>query len=278
MHTVRLLLQASARLARQACDEAAFGRSDGACARSGTLASVPHRRLGVVAGSIGPASAPITAVTSESAATSDPSLSLRLAFREQVRALALGGADLILLETIYDVATAVAALQAVADHNREAAAAATSGSTSAPHVLPVIVSCTVFRPHGRLESGHTITEFVELIASRFGSLIFALGLNCGCGPGCSESALVELAVAAQVVGGLPVACYPNAGLPLPSGGYSVVEKDALVAALARWSLRGLLNIVGGCCGTTPADTALIAGACSEFQPRLAPALFHKLSV
>lgn len=232
-----------------------------------------------VAGCIGPTRIPL------SSSLSSLQGEVAAAFREQVHALALGGVDLIIIETVYDCANALAAISAVAEHNAAVSVAASAGALPQPQgqglpLLPVIVSGTVTSP-GRLLSGESVSEFASavMVHCRTHQVpLFALGLNCGGGPEDTKEPLLELVRATS--GNVPVVCYPNVGCPTSESVavsseegrivrymYSESVKAALVRAMASWEGEGLLSIAGSCCGSTPSETAQIAAVCRRCDER-----------
>ena len=163
------------------------------------------------------------------------------AYQEQVRGLVDGGCDILLAETVFDTLTLKACLCAIevvfAEKNLR---------------LPVMLSGTITDKSGRLMSGQTVDAFYVSIQH---ARPLAVGLNCGGGAPQLRPYIEELAGRADEY----ILCYPNAGLPNAFGGYDERPADtaALVGELAR---AALVNIVGGCCGTTPDDIRAIAQA------------------
>ena len=223
-----------ARLARAACDE---------------VGTVEWPRF--VAGSVGP----LNVTLSMSARVDDPSFrsasfdQVRDGYAEQIQGLVDGGVDLLLLETVFDTLNAKAALVAA----REVAPS-----------VPLVVSLTVVDRSGRTLSGQTVEAFWASIEH---AGLLAVAINCSLGGREMRPWLAELARVAAV----PVWCYPNAGLPNAFGGYdeSPVETAAL---LHEFAASGLVNGVGGCCGTTPDHIEAIGGAVAGLLPRSVPAL------
>ena len=222
-----------ARLAREACDAA-----DSA------------QRPRFVAGSVGP----LNVTLSMSARVDDPAFRAASfddvcnGYAEQLRGLAAGGVDLFLMETVFDTLNAKAAIVAAQD--------------VAPHV-PVVVSLTVVDRSGRTLSGQTVEAFWTSIEHAHP---LAVAINCSLGGAEMRPWLAELARVASV----PVWCDPNAGLPNAFGEYD--ETPAETAALLReFAESGLVNGVGGCCGTTPEHITAIAEAVSGLAPREVPA-------
>ncbi len=222
-----------ARLARAACD----------------AASTPERPR-FVAGSVGP----LNVTLSMSARVDDPSHRAASfdqvcdAYAEQIRGLVEGGVDLLLIETVFDTLNAKAALVAAGD--------------VAPG-LPLVVSLTVVDRSGRTLSGQTVEAFWASVEH---AGLLAVAINCSLGGTEMRPWLAELSRVADV----PVWSYPNAGLPNAFGGYD--ETPGETAALLReFAESGLVNGVGGCCGTTPEHIAAIAAAVAGLPPREVPA-------
>ena len=177
---------------------------------------------------------------------------LRAAYAEQVRGLIDGGVDLILLETIFDTLNAKAGLVAIED------AFAATGVR-----LPVMISFTITDKSGRTLSGQTLEAFYTSVRH---ARPFSIGINCALGARDMRPYLADLAAIAECY----VTSYPNAGLPNAFGQYD--ELPAETAALVRdFATSGFVNIVGGCCGTTPDHIAAIARAVDGIAPRPRPA-------
>jgi 5-methyltetrahydrofolate--homocysteine methyltransferase len=228
--------RASAQLARQAAD---------AC-------STPDKPR-FVAGALGPT--PKTASISPD--VNDASLrnvdfeALRAAYLEQVIALAEGGVDLFLVETIFDTLNAKAALFAIEEFHE------LSGER-----LPIIISGTVTDASGRILSGQTVGAFWASVRH---AQPLAVGLNCALGAALMRPYIQELA---RVAEGTFISCYPNAGLPNPMSETGFDESPADTAGLLHeFAREGLVNIVGGCCGTTPDHIAAISGSAGKCRPR-----------
>jgi len=176
---------------------------------------------------------------------------MRDAYVEQVRGLIDGGCDLLLAETAIDTLSLKSCLCAIEDVFAEKKLR-----------LPVMVSGTITDRSGRILSGQTLEAFYTSIAH---ARPLSVGLNCGGGATQVRPYMVELA---DLVQGY-VSCYPNAGLPNTMGGYD--ESPDLTSRLIReMAEAGLLNIVGGCCGTTPDHIAAIAKAVEGVRPRPLP--------
>jgi 5-methyltetrahydrofolate--homocysteine methyltransferase len=174
-----------------------------------------------------------------------------LAYLEQARALAGGGVDAFLVETIFDTLNAKAALFALELLFDETGVR-----------LPVMVSVTITDASGRTLSGQTISAFYASIAH---SRPFSVGINCALGGRQMRPYVEELSSIAQCY----TTCYPNAGLPNAFGGYDETPAD-MARVLGDFASNGWLNMVGGCCGSTPAHIAAIAEAVRAFPPRIAP--------
>jgi 5-methyltetrahydrofolate--homocysteine methyltransferase len=227
------------RLARQAADEA--------------MAATPGR-VCWVAGAIGPTNRTL----SMSPDVNDPAFravtyeQVRAAYREQTEALIEGGVDIILVETIFDTLNAKAALHAIADAQEAMGTA-----------LPVWISVTITDASGRTLSGQTVEAFWISIAH---ARPFAVGLNCALGGEEMRPHVRALAAIADC----HILCYPNAGLPNAFGEYDELpeETGAIIESFAR---EGWVNIVGGCCGTTPEHIGAIARHVQGHPPRPRPA-------
>jgi len=224
----------AARLAREVADEVAM--------RTGS----PR----FVAGALGPTNR----TASLSPDVNDPGMrnvdfdQLVAAYAEATNALVQGGADLILIETVFDTLNAKAALFAVRQVLDELALD-----------LPVMVSGTITDASGRTLSGQTTEAYWNSV--RHGEL-FAIGLNCALGASDMRPYVAELGRISDRY----VCAYPNAGLPNAFGEYDETPAET-AAILAEFARSGLLNIVGGCCGTTPDHIRLIAEAVRGVKPR-----------
>lgn len=173
------------------------------------------------------------------------------AYSEQARALAENGADLILVETVFDSLNAKAAVAAARSVCR----------------LPILLSGTITDAAGRLLSGQTLEAFYTSFA-RMG--VFSIGLNCALG---AEQMLPFLERLSRTAA-LPVSCHPNAGLPDGFGGYAQTMQQ-MAASVEKYLQHGLVNILGGCCGTTPEYIAAIAQAAQKYAPRPVPPMEHR---
>ena len=227
---------AAAKLARAACDK--FSTPD---------------KPRFVAGALGPTprTASISPDVHDPAARNVTFDELRAAYREQAEGLLEGGADLFLVETIFDTLNAKAAIFALDELMDE------TGER-----LPVIVSGTVTDASGRILSGQTVTAFWHSVRH---AKPIAVGLNCALGATLMRPYIEELA---RVAGDTFISCYPNAGLPNPMSETGFDETPEITGALLEeFAKSGFLNIAGGCCGTTPEHIAAIAQRVARYQPR-----------
>jgi 5-methyltetrahydrofolate--homocysteine methyltransferase len=236
---------ASARIARAACDKF----------------STPDKPRFVV-GALGPTpkTASISPDVNDPGARNVSFEELRAAYYEQAKALVEGGADVLLVETIFDTLNAKAALFAI-DEYFEA-----SGER-----LPLIISGTVTDASGRILSGQTVTAFWHSVRH---AQPLAIGLNCALGAALMRPYIQELH---RVAPDTFISCYPNAGLPNPMSDTGFDETPDVTARLVReFAADGLVNIVGGCCGTTPDHIGAIAQAVGPIPGRTLPrAFFYK---
>ncbi|WP_310185509.1 methionine synthase [Mesorhizobium sp. BE184] len=173
---------------------------------------------------------------------------LRLAYGEQLRGLIDGGSDLILIETIFDTLNAKAAIFACEEIFAEKGVR-----------LPVMISGTITDLSGRTLSGQTPTAFWHSVRH---AKPFTIGLNCALGAAAMRPHLAELSGVADTL----VCAYPNAGLPNAFGQYDETP-DFMARQVEDFAREGLVNIVGGCCGSTPEHIAAIAQAVSKHEPR-----------
>lgn len=226
------LNKASAELARQACDE---------------VATTDRPRW--VAGVLGPTNR----TASISPDVNDPGFrnvsfdELVTAYLEALRGLEDGGSDLILVETIFDTLNAKAALYAIAEFfdGREA--------------MPVMISGTITDASGRTLTGQTTEAFYNSLRHA-DPLLF--GLNCALGPDLLRQYVAELSRISEY----HVSAHPNAGLPNEFGEYDL-QPEEMAEQIREWAQSGLLNLVGGCCGTSPDHIAAIAQAVEGLPPR-----------
>jgi 5-methyltetrahydrofolate--homocysteine methyltransferase len=212
-----------------------------------------HRRI-FVAGTLGPTNrtaslSPDVNRPDYRAVTFDQ---LVAAYDEQARALIAGGAEILLLETIFDTLNAKAALFAIENLFDEL-----------PARLPVMISVTVTDASGRTLSGQTLEAFYHSIVH---ARPFSVGINCALGARQMRPYLEELAGLADCY----VTCYPNAGLPNAFGEYDESPAE-MAATLREYAASGWVNLLGGCCGSTPAHIQAIAEAVADLPPRVRPA-------
>ena len=213
----------------------------------------PHKPR-FVAGAIGPTNrtasiSPDVADPSKRNVTFDE---LRIAYREATQALIEGGADILLVETIFDTLNAKAALFAIEEYFEA------SGQR-----LPLIISGTVTDASGRILSGQTVTAFWHSVRH---ARPLAVGLNCALGAALMRPYIQELA---KVADDTYISCYPNAGLPNPMSETGFDETPEVTSRLLReFAAEGLVNIVGGCCGTTPEHIGAIHDAVAPLPTRV----------
>ncbi|MFD2473009.1 methionine synthase [Amycolatopsis silviterrae] len=203
-----------------------------------------------VAGSIGP----LNVTLSLSPRVEDPAYravsyeDVKASYAEQIKALADGGVDLLMIETIFDTLNCKAAI--------------TAAREVAPH-LPLWISVTIVDLSGRTLSGQTVEAFWTSVAH---ARPMVVGVNCSLGAAEMRPHVAELAKLADTY----TACHPNAGLPNAFGGYDQTPEET-GGMLGEFAGAGMVNIVGGCCGTSPAHIAKIAEAVKGLPPRPVPA-------
>jgi 5-methyltetrahydrofolate--homocysteine methyltransferase len=228
----------AARLARAACDRAEA--QDG--------------KPRAVAGALGPT----TKLLSMSPEVGDPGRrdsdfdAMAAGYKEQILGLIEGGADLLLIETITDTLNAKSAFWA-----------AWEAFDQTGVELPLWISGTITDRSGRTLSGQTVEAFYASVRH---AKPWAVGLNCALGPQDMRAFLADLARVAEC----PVSAYPNAGLPNAMGGYDETP-HSMEAHYGEWARAGLLNIAGGCCGTTPEHISHMKHVVEGVAPRAAPA-------
>ena len=228
--------RASAALARAACDK--FSTPDKPRYAVGALGPTPK-------------TASISPDVNDPGARNVDFETLRKAYYEQTQALVEGGVDVLLVETIFDTLNAKAALFAIEEYFEA------SGER-----LPLIISGTVTDASGRILSGQTVTAFWHSVRH---ARPLAIGLNCALGATLMRPYIQELA---KVAGDTFISCYPNAGLPNPMSDTGFDETpDVTSRLLHEFAAEGLVNIVGGCCGTTPDHIGAIQQAVSPLAPR-----------
>ncbi len=174
------------------------------------------------------------------------------AYYEQVSGLVDGGADILLIETIFDTLNAKAAIYAIKKYFRE---------HNKPS-LPIMISGTITDASGRTLSGQTLEAFYTSVAH---AKPISIGLNCALGAKEMRPHIEELSQIASCY----VSAYPNAGLPNAMGEYDEAPKET-AHYLEDWAKEGFVNIVGGCCGTTPDHIRHIAESVKNLQPRPLP--------
>jgi 5-methyltetrahydrofolate--homocysteine methyltransferase len=227
--------RAAARIIREVVDQASDGR----------------KRW--VAGAIGPTNKTL----SLSPDVNDPGFrevtfeEVKTVYREQIDALVEGGVDFVLIETVFDTLNCKAAIMA-----------ALEAEVALGRELPIMVSMTLTDLSGRNLSGHTVEGFWASVRH---ARPLTIGLNCSFGAAQLRPHLASLARTAETL----VMAYPNAGLPNELGAYDEVAAET-AAQVREWLDEGLVNVVGGCCGTTPAHIAAIAEAADGASPRSIP--------
>jgi 5-methyltetrahydrofolate--homocysteine methyltransferase len=228
------------------------GAANARRAADGVMARVPAQTCWV-AGALGPTNktASLSPDVNNPAFRAITFEQLVEAYGEQVRGLVEGGVDLLLLETVFDTLNSKAALFAIERYFE-----------GAGFRLPVMVSFTITDRSGRTLSGQTVEAYWNSISH---VPVLSVGINCALGARQMRPFLEELAALAPVF----VSCYPNAGLPNAFGGFD--ETPASMSAdLGEFTANGWLNIVGGCCGSTPDHIRAIAAAVHGHAPRVPP--------
>ncbi len=228
-HLAREMNVQSAKIARAACDKY----------------STPDKPR-FVAGALGPTpkTASISPDVNDPGARNVTFEQLRAAYYEQVEGLVEGGADVLLVETIFDTLNAKAALFAIDEYFEN------SGER-----LPILISGTVTDASGRILSGQTVSAFWHSVRH---ARPLVIGLNCALGATLMRPYIQELN---KVATDTYVSCYPNAGLPNPMSDTGFDETPEVTSRLVHeFAAEGLVNIVGGCCGTTPDHILAIASA------------------
>ena len=237
-HLVREINRSSAGIVREVADR--YSSKDG--------------RPRWVAGAVGPTNKTL----SLSPNVNDPAFrevdfdQVKAVYREQIDALVEGGVDFILVETIFDTLNAKAGIMAALDAEQDLG-----------RELPLMISMTLTDLSGRNLSGHTVEAFWATVRH---ARPLTIGLNCSFGAAQLRPHLAALSARADAL----VMAYPNAGLPNDLGEYDEAAEQT-AAQVREWATSGLVNIVGGCCGTTPRHIAAIAGAVRDCTPRTVPA-------
>lgn len=225
----------SAKIARKACDEYTAKNPD---------------KPRFVAGSIGPTNR----TASLSPDVNDPGYraitfeELRVAYRQQCEALLDGGSDILLVETIFDTLNAKAALFAIDELQEERGIE-----------IPIMVSGTITDASGRTLSGQTAEAFLISVSHLN---LLSVGFNCALGADQLTPYLETLAHNSEFY----VSAYPNAGLPNAFGKYDETPED-MARQIKEYVEKGLINIIGGCCGTTPEHIKAIADLVEKYEPR-----------
>ena len=239
-HLAREMNKQSAKIARRVADE---------------VTKTNPLKPRFVAGSIGPTNR----TASMSPDVNNPAYraitfdTLANAYEEQVRGLIDGGVDTLLIETIFDTLNAKAALFAIDKILEE------------QHIdIPVMISGTLTDASGRTLSGQTLRAFIESVSHY---PLFSIGLNCAMGAKQLIPYIDELSANTEFL----VSAHPNAGLPNELGEYDESAKE-MSLLVEKMLARGLLNIVGGCCGTSPEHISHIAQVAQKYEPRTAPQL------
>ena len=234
---VSAINQAAARIVRQVADR--WSASDG--------------RPRWVAGAIGPTNKTL----SLSPNVNDPAYrevdfdTVKAVYREQIDALVEGGIDFVLIETIFDTLNAKAGIMAALEAER-----------ALGRELPIMISMTLTDLSGRNLSGHTVEAFWASVRH---ARPLTIGLNCSFGAAQLRPHLAALSAQADTL----VMAYPNAGLPNELGEYDEAAEET-ATQVREWLDDGLVNVVGGCCGTTPEHIAAIAAAVKGRAPRVIP--------
>ncbi len=212
-----------------------------------------------VAGAVGPTNR----TASISPQVNDPGFrntsfdELRLAYKEQVKGLIDGGCDIIIIETIFDTLNAKAAGFAVLEVYEELGIE-----------LPLMISGTITDRSGRTLSGQTGEAFWYSMRHL---KPFSIGLNCALGAELMRPYIADLAH----IAGVRISAYPNAGLPNAMGEYDETGHE-MACKVEPWAADGLINIIGGCCGSTPDHIAHIAEHVAKFKPRAVPTMPQKM--
>lgn len=226
----------SARLAKEAVEE---------------IMSEDPTKAKYVAGSIGPTNR----TASMSPDVNDPGFravtfeELRVAYTEQVEALVDGGADVLLVETVFDTLNAKAALFAIEEVKERRGLS-----------IPTMVSGTITDASGRTLSGQTAEAFLISISH---IPLLSIGFNCALGASMLQPHLEAIAPKTSFA----ISAHPNAGLPNAFGAYDESPQD-MAEQVERYLQKDLINIIGGCCGTTPDHIRAIADVAAKYSPRL----------
>jgi len=242
---------AAARIARQAVDE--------------FLATHQDAKPKFVAGAIGP----MNKTLSLSPDVNNPGFravsfdEVASAYYEQVKGLVEGGVDLLLIETIFDTLNAKAAIYSIKKYFRELERGLPSARTL-KEPLPIMISGTITDASGRTLSGQTLEAFYTSVEH---AKPLSIGLNCALGAAQMRPHIEELSTIAACY----TSAYPNAGLPNAMGEYDELPEQT-AHFIEEWAEEGFVNIVGGCCGTTPEHIRHIAEKVKQVRPRPLPVL------
>jgi 5-methyltetrahydrofolate--homocysteine methyltransferase len=226
----------SAKIAREVADE--------------FTAREPHKPR-FIAGSIGPTNK----TASMSPEVNDPGFravtfnDLRIAYKQQVEALLDGGADLLLVETVFDTLNAKAALFAIEEVKDERKIE-----------VPIMLSGTITDASGRTLSGQTAEAFLISVSH---IPLLSIGFNCALGANLMQPHLEAIANKTDFA----ISAHPNAGLPNAFGEYDETPEE-----IEEYLKKNLINIIGGCCGTTPEHIKIIANIASKYKPRARPSI------
>jgi 5-methyltetrahydrofolate--homocysteine methyltransferase len=237
-HMVRAMNKAAAKIARELCDE---------------LTKKTPNKPRFVAGALGPMNrtASISPDVNDASKRNVTFDQLHAAYKEQIEALIEGGVDLILVETIFDTLNAKAAIFAYLEIFE-----------NDPDPPPLMISGTITDASGRTLSGQTIGAFWTSVRH---ANPLSVGVNCALGATAMRPYVEELA---KIAPHTFVSVYPNAGLPNPLSDTGYDETPAMTSGfLKEFAQSGFVNIVGGCCGTTPAHIKAIAAAVEKMPPR-----------
>jgi 5-methyltetrahydrofolate--homocysteine methyltransferase len=242
---------ASAKVARQAIDKFTTSRQSSTPHSAGQAVNQKF-----VAGAIGP----MNKTLSLSPDVNNPGFrsvsfdEVSNAYYEQVSGLVDGGVDILLIETIFDTLNAKAAIYAIKKYFRD----------TKKESLPIMISGTITDASGRTLSGQTLEAFYTSVAH---AKPLSVGLNCALGAAEMRPHIAELSKIASCY----TSAYPNAGLPNSMGLYEE-EPEETAHFLEEWAMQGFVNIVGGCCGTTPDHIRHIAEQVKKFSPRKLPVM------
>ncbi len=214
-------------------------------------------RICYVAGSVGPTNrtASMSADVSNPAAREVTFDELKDGYLTQLRGNIEGGADIILIETIFDTLNAKAALYAIAELSDEVG-----------YKIPTMVSGTLADASGRTLTGQTLEAFYHSVAS---AELLSVGFNCAFG----AKQLLPFLERLSNIASCPVSAHPNAGLPNVMGGYDETP-EMFAADVEEYLKRGVINIIGGCCGTTPKHISRLREIVNNYSPRLIPEASH----